>query len=184
MRGSFLRWDIVEPASGFRILNANFLSESVRSRLAAYEGLIRSWSEKFNLVSKGDLKKIWARHFEDALMLSKLFPDWAFESAIDVGSGAGFPGIPIKVSQPDLRLVLAESVGKKCVFMKEAVTSLALSQCEVVCERAESLGRDQRYREKFDAAFARALAHPDAALELVASDDPGRQRTDLRVRVS
>lgn len=132
----------------------------------SYERLIREWQEKLNLVSRGDLEKIWDRHIRDSLKLYELLPDLKFQKAIDVGCGAGFPGIPLSIARPEKRFVLAESIAKKCSFLNAAVSGLSLTNVAVVCARSEELGRDKTHRDRYDLTVARALAHPAAALEL------------------
>ena len=140
--------------------------QDLLGKFTAYAGLIRDWSKRFNLVSKNDLEKIWTRHFMDSLMPLSLHPDLAFDSAIDVGSGAGFPGVPVKIVRPATLLAFADSTGKKCSFIQEVLSALGLANCEVANSRAEILGQDAGYRERFDVAFTRALAQPPAVLEL------------------
>ena len=132
----------------------------------AYERLIREWQEKLNLVSRGDLEKIWDRHICDSLKLYELLPDLKFQKAIDVGCGAGFPGLPLAIARPEKDFVLAESIAKKCVFLNAAVSGIHLANVRVVCARSEELGRDKTHRDQYGLAVARALAHPAAALEL------------------
>jgi len=133
----------------------------------SYERLIWEWQGRFNLVSRGDLEKIRDRHINDALKLYELFPDLKFQKAIDVGSGAGFPGLPLAIARPEKKFVLVESIAKKCTFLKAVVTGIRLENVTVSCARSEELGRDSFHREQYDLAVARALAHPVAALELV-----------------
>ena len=142
-------------------------SESLLRQFAAYARLIEEWSKKFNLVSRGDLAKLWGRDFQDSLTPAQIFPQLSFERAIDVGSGAGFPGIPLNILWPERKFILLETTAKKCRFLREVLASLSLNESRVVSERAETLGKDPEYREGFDLALARALAHPSTALELV-----------------
>ena len=131
----------------------------------AYERLIRQW--QVNLVSRGDLEKIWERHIQDSLKIIELFPDLKFERVLDVGSGAGFPGLPLAMAQPGKIFSLAESIAKKCAFLNSVVSALSLSNVTVLCARSEELGRKPNHRDQYDLAVARALAHPVTALELV-----------------
>ncbi|OGR89452.1 MAG: 16S rRNA (guanine(527)-N(7))-methyltransferase RsmG [Elusimicrobia bacterium RIFCSPLOWO2_01_FULL_60_11] len=133
----------------------------------AYERLIREWQERLNLVSRGDLEKIKGRHIGDSLKLYELLPELKFQTAIDVGCGAGFPGIPLSIVQSDKTFTLVESIAKKCAFLEAAVSALSLTNVSVICSRSEDLGREKAHRDRYDLAVARALAHPSTALELV-----------------
>ena len=135
--------------------------------LLAYERLIREWQKKFNLVSRGDLEKIWVRHIGDSLKIYEIFPQLSFQNVIDVGSGAGFPGIPMSILRPQVQFTLMEATAKKCAFLHAAIAELPLRNVTVVNGRAEDLGREEIHREKHDLALTRALAHPHSALELV-----------------
>lgn len=129
--------------------------------------MIGEWSQKFNLVSDGDLEKIRERHFEDSLKLYELFPELTFQNAIDAGSGAGFPGIPLSIASPEKKFVLLESITKKCKFLNAVVERLQLSNVVVLNGRAEEFAREPRHRDQYDLACARALAHPPSAMEMV-----------------
>ncbi|OGR82226.1 MAG: 16S rRNA (guanine(527)-N(7))-methyltransferase RsmG, partial [Elusimicrobia bacterium RIFCSPLOWO2_01_FULL_54_10] len=133
----------------------------------AYERLIREWQEKLNLVSRGDLEKIRSRHIADSLQLLELFPDLNFQTAVDVGAGAGFPGIPLSIAYPAGNFTLLESVSKKCAFLSACVAGLALPNVAVLNGRSEDFGRGKKHRDAHDLGVARALANPPVALELV-----------------
>ena len=136
-------------------------------RFEAYAALLKEWNRRFNLVSAGDLPKIGERHFEDSLKFRGLFPGLPFERAIDVGSGAGFPGLPLALEFPGKRFDLLESVGKKCTSLRTAATELGLRNVQVLNGRSEVLAREAGHRETYDLGVARALDRPAAALELV-----------------
>jgi len=123
-----------------------------------YEQELLAWNEKFNLTAIRDPESIRTKHFLDSLTALNELNDPRPESLVDVGTGAGFPGIPLKIALPDLRLTLVESVGKKAEFCRHMVERLSLQNVEVLTARAEDLGQNAQYREKFDWAVARAVS--------------------------
>jgi len=122
-----------------------------------YEHLLLEWNQKFNLTAITDPHDIRLKHFYDSLTCLRLIEDQS-AAIIDIGCGAGFPGIPLKILRPNLRLVLVDSVGKKADFCSEVVKKLNLSDVAVLHARAEDLGQDNAHREKYDWAIARAVA--------------------------
>ena len=145
------------------------IEDRAREQFIQYQELLREWAPRVNLTSITDPLEIQRRHFLDSLT-SVLAAGELLASTgtrlIDVGSGAGFPGIPLKLIFPNLRITLADSRGQRVEFLTALVTALELADVEVVAERAETLGQDPRYRECFDLAVARALADLPVALEL------------------
>jgi 16S rRNA (guanine(527)-N(7))-methyltransferase GidB len=122
-----------------------------------YEKLLVEWNQKFNLTAIADPEGIHLKHFYDSLTCQRVIQDIS-AAIIDVGCGAGFPGIPLKILRPDFRLTLVESVGKKTDFCSEVVKQLGLKDVAVLHARVEDLGQDRNHREKYDWAVARALA--------------------------
>jgi 16S rRNA (guanine527-N7)-methyltransferase len=123
-----------------------------------YEQELLEWNERFNLTAIRDVESMRVKHFLDSLTCLLAWRDAPPGSLIDIGTGAGFPGLPIKILLPNLRLTLVESVGKKASFCKHMVEALKLEHVEVLQARAEELGQMKEYREKFDWAVARAVA--------------------------
>jgi len=134
------------------------LSRSQLSALSLYERELVDWNTRFNLTAIRDPQEIHIKHFLDSLTCLLAMRDSPVERLIDIGTGAGFPGIPIKIIYPKLQLTLVESVGKKAEFCRHVVKILDLHGVEVVQERAEALGQDPDYRERYDWAVARAVA--------------------------
>ena len=132
--------------------------------LAAYERELLSWNEKFNLTAIRDAGGIRTKHFLDSFSCSLAWKDVPPRSLVDVGTGAGLPGIPLKILYPQMKLTLVESVGKKANFCRHAVETLALEAVDVVQARAEDLGRLHEYRERYDWAVARAVRVGGSAL--------------------
>jgi 16S rRNA (guanine527-N7)-methyltransferase len=127
--------------------------------LAAYEKELLEWNQKFNLTAIREAESIRTKHFLDSfscVLAWKMSPP---NQLIDVGTGAGFPGIPLKILYPHLKLTLVESVGKKAMFCQHIVQLLGLEQVEVIHARAEDLGQNPEHREKYDWAIARAVAN-------------------------
>ena len=124
-----------------------------------YERELLEWNAKFNLTAIRDSEGVRAKHFLDSLTCMLAWRDSVPASLIDVGSGAGFPGIPLKIVQPAMQLTLVESVGKKVEFCRHVAGALGLEIVEVVQARAEEAGQNPKYRERFDWAVARAVAN-------------------------
>lgn len=127
-----------------------------QEQFAVYSRELRAWNEKTNLTAIVDEHGIVVRHFLDSIRCALSWGNPA--SLIDIGAGAGFPGLPLKILQPDLRLTLVESIDKKAAFLRHMVETLALSDVVVVSARAEAVGHDPRHREQYDAATGRAVA--------------------------
>lgn len=134
------------------------LSAEMLAGFDRYATLLRSWNERMNLVSKASLAKIESRHILDSLTAALALGGAPSGNVIDVGSGAGFPGLPLKIVYPEVELTLVEATQKKAHFLEAAVEALGLAEASVVAERAERLGQDPAYREAFDVVVARALA--------------------------
>lgn len=127
--------------------------------LLTYERELLEWNQKFNLTAIRDTESIRTKHFLDSFSCVLAWKASPPNHLIDVGTGAGFPGIPIKILYPNLRLTLVESVGKKAMFCQHIVRVLGLEHVEVIQARAEDLGQDPAHREKYDWAIARAVAN-------------------------
>lgn len=123
-----------------------------------FETELMSWNEKFNLTAIRDAEGIRIKHFLDSLSCLLVMKPLHKERIIDVGTGAGFPGIPLKIIYPGLKLTLVESVGKKAGFCKHMVETLHLENVDVLTLRAEEVGRLPNHRAQYDWALARAVA--------------------------
>ncbi len=126
--------------------------------LGRYEQELLDWNSRYNLTAIRDSEEIRIKHFLDSLTCLQAMRETTCERVIDIGTGAGFPGITLKIANPAIQLTLVESVGKKADFCRHVVKTLKLENVEVVQERAELLGHDPVYREKYDWAVARAVA--------------------------
>lgn len=133
------------------------LDDQALRQFALYAHELVRWNEQVNLTRITDPRGIVVRHFLDSLACAQAFPSIP-PSLIDVGSGAGFPGLPLKIIWPGTRVVMSDSVGKKTAFLRYIVTALGLGNVEVVTARAETLGHDPAHREQYDGVVARAVA--------------------------
>lgn len=113
------------------------------------------WNQKFNLTAITDPGEIRLKHFADSLALLQI-KRLTTETVIDIGAGAGFPGLPLKLACPGLKLTLVEATGKKCEFLKHLVALFSLKDVSVIHARAEDLAKEKR--ESFDLAVSRAVA--------------------------
>ena len=133
--------------------------------LGAYEKELMSWNEKFNLTAIRDVEGIRTKHFLDSFSCVLAWKANPPSRLIDVGTGAGFPGIPLKILYPSMKLTLVESVGKKAAFCQHIVEVLRLDGVDILNTRAETVGQDSRHREQYDWAVARAVANMSALSE-------------------
>lgn len=122
-----------------------------------YMVLLLDWNEKINLTAIIEPKEIILKHFIDSLTIEKQLK--LGETLIDVGTGAGFPGIPIKIARPDVNIVLLDSLNKRILFLNEVISKLKLEKIETIHARVEEAGKNKKYREKFDVATSRAVAN-------------------------
>jgi 16S rRNA (guanine527-N7)-methyltransferase len=127
--------------------------------LSTYEKELLDWNQKFNLTAIRDTESIRTKHFLDSFSCVLAWKASPPSHLIDIGTGAGFPGIPLKILHPHLKLTLVESVGKKAMFCQHIVRVLGLEQVNVIQSRAEDLGQTPEHREKYDWAVARAVAN-------------------------
>ncbi len=133
--------------------------------LMTYERALLEWNDKVNLTAIRDVEGIHTKHFLDSFSCEQAWKGIPPVSLIDVGTGAGFPGIPLKILYPAMRLTLVESVGKKANFCRHVVDLLKLENVEVITARAEELGQMAAHREKYEWAVARAVANLPVLVE-------------------
>ena len=122
-----------------------------------YMKLLIEWNEKINLTAITDENEIILKHFIDSLTIAKYIPNNV--SFADVGTGAGFPGIPIKIYREDVNVILVDSLNKRINFLNEVISELSLENIESIHSRVEEFGKNKKYREKFDIVTARAVAN-------------------------
>ena len=143
------------------------LSPAQLAQFAAYEALLLAWNERIALTAIREPRQLRIRHFLDALSCAAATGPLDGRRLIDVGSGAGLPGLPLKILYPDLRLTLVDSVAKKARFLELVAAELGLSDVTVIADRAEVLGQDAAHREGYDWATARAVAELRVLVELL-----------------
>ena len=140
------------------LFNVHLTARQVMS-LITYEKELLDWNQKFNLTAIRDVESIRVKHFLDSyscVLAWKAIPPLRL---IDVGTGAGFPGIPLKIIYPTTHVTLVESVGKKAMFCQHIISKLGLEDIDVVQSRAEDIGQLPAHRESYDWAVARAVAN-------------------------
>ncbi len=140
------------------LLNIHLTRRAITA-LSLYEKELILWNQKFNLTAIRDLDGIRTKHFLDSFFCALAWKSNPPTRLVDVGTGAGFPGIPLKILYPSMHVTLVESVSKKAMFCQHIIQLLGLKKIEVVNARAEELGRDPAYRESFDWGVARAVAN-------------------------
>jgi len=133
------------------------LSDLQQYQFQLLQDELLEWNEKINLTAIRDAQGIQEKHFFGSLTCFLGFEKWP-ESLIDVGSGAGFPGLPVKIVIPEMRLTLVESVDKKANFSHHIVDKLGLTNVTVLSKRVEEVARMPAHREAYDIAIARAVA--------------------------
>ncbi len=140
------------------------LSDAQRETFERFYAQLLEANQTVNLTRITALDDFLNRHLLDSLSIAPLLPNEA--AVADVGSGAGFPAIPLAIARPDLRMTAIESVGKKCRFIQSVQESLQLSNLSVISERSETLAQRPEFRERFDVVTSRAVAALPVLLEL------------------
>ena len=134
------------------------LTEAQIKQLNLYGNLLLEWNERINLTAIKEPQEVLFKHFYDCILFFKNVQVPQNASVIDVGTGAGFPGMVIKIVRPDLKVTLLDSLNKRLVFLNEVISALGLEGIETVHSRAEDGGKNKNLREKFQIATARAVA--------------------------
>ncbi len=134
------------------------LHEETAERFALYQARLAEWSERANLTAIPD-SETTVRHFLDSLSILSVWTPPIGASLIDVGTGGGFPGLPLKLMRPDLQVVLLDSRADPIRFLETVTGEMGISGVQCVQGRAEELARKEAFRERFDAATGRAVAH-------------------------
>ncbi len=122
-----------------------------------YMELLIEWNKKMNLTAITEPKEIKLKHFKDSLTILKHIKPGS--KLIDIGTGAGFPGIPLKIMEPSLEITLVDSLNKRILFLEEAINKLELKNIKAIHARAEEIGKEPEYREQYDVVVSRAVAN-------------------------
>lgn len=141
------------------------LSDGQLQAFTLYARELQDWNLRVNLTAITDPHEITVKHFLDSLSCLLALKPRPGDKLVDVGSGAGFPGIPLRIACPQIELVLVESIGKKADFCRHIVELLGLDGVQVVQARAELIGRSAEHRGRYDWAVARAVARLPVLLE-------------------
>ena len=133
------------------------LTDEMQQQFEDYMNLLLEWNEKINLTAITEQDDIILKHFVDSLTINKYIEQG--KSVIDMGTGAGFPGVPLKIARKDLKITLVDSLNKRIKFLDEVIEKLKLEKIETLHFRAEEFGQNKKYRESFDIATSRAVAN-------------------------
>lgn len=131
-----------------------------------YFKILVEWNEKMNLTAITDIEGVYLKHFYDSISAAFYYDFSKVDTVCDVGAGAGFPSIPIKICFPHLHVTIVDSLNKRITFLNYLSEQLNLTNVEFVHARAEDFGQNQKYREKFDVVTARAVARLSVLSEL------------------
>lgn len=124
-----------------------------------YYELLIEWNKVMNLTAITEYEEVVDKHFIDSLSIEKAVDLNIIEKVIDVGTGAGFPGIPLKIVYPHLKITLLDSLNKRINFLNEVISKLKLENIEAIHGRAEDIAKDKKYREQYDISVSRAVAN-------------------------
>ncbi|WP_455485278.1 16S rRNA (guanine(527)-N(7))-methyltransferase RsmG [Gemella sp.] len=142
------------------------LTELQKEQYNKYYNLVVEWNQKINLTAITEEEEFYTKHFFDSISLA-FYKDYSnIESICDVGSGAGFPSIPLKILYPNLKVTIVDSLNKRIKFLNIVKDELGLTDCNFVHARAEEFGQNKEYRESFEIVTARAVARLNVLAEL------------------
>lgn len=135
------------------------LSDKQVEQFMKYKSLLQEWNEKMNLTAITEDREVITKHFLDCMTINKALQMSDQETVIDIGTGAGFPGLVIKIAFPHLKVTLVDALKKRLTFLDTVISELSLTGIECVHSRAEDLGKNKAYREGFDICASRAVAN-------------------------
>lgn len=153
-----MNYNTTKFINDLKAIGIELSDEQLEQFLTYYEMLIEK-NKVMNLTAITDFDEVLEKHFEDSLSLIQAVDLEKSQAVIDLGTGAGFPGIPLKIAFPNLQITLADSLNKRILFLDDVIRELGLVGIDTVHGRAEDLAKNSDYREKFDLCVSRAVAN-------------------------
>ena len=153
-----MNYNLEKFLKGLEELHIQLTEEQIHQFIKYYEMLVEK-NKVMNLTAITEFDEVIEKHFLDSLSLIKVYDLKKDISVLDMGTGAGFPGIPLKIAFPGLKVTLADSLNKRILFLQEVIDELHLKNIEAVHARAEELGKNKNYREMYDLVVSRAVAN-------------------------
>lgn len=141
------------------------LTDNQLSQFYTYYEMLIEWNRKINLTAITDFDEVLKKHFLDSIAIGRVINQKDSVSMLDIGTGAGFPGIPIKIAFPNIDITLMDSLNKRITFLNEVITALSLTNIEAIHGRAEDFAKKDLLREKFDYSVSRAVANLSSLCE-------------------
>ncbi|MBE5940449.1 MAG: 16S rRNA (guanine(527)-N(7))-methyltransferase RsmG [Lachnospiraceae bacterium] len=160
-----MSYDLTKFKKAVEELNIALTEEQYKQYVMYYEMLVEK-NKVMNLTGITEFEDVMLKHFVDSLAIVKVMDMSKVSSLIDVGTGAGFPGVPIKIAFPHIDVVLLDSLNKRLLFLDEVINALGLENIKTVHGRSEDIGKNINYREKFDLCTSRAVANMSVLSEL------------------
>lgn len=133
-------------------------NKDIDKKFELYKNLLKEWNKKINITAIKEDEEIYVKHFLDSLLIGSSSMFKLSSNIIDIGTGGGFPGLPLKIINNDKKITLLDSLKKRTDFLKDVVEKLNLDDVEIIHGRAEDYGKDKLYREKYDMCVSRAVA--------------------------
>lgn len=154
----FNQYDLARLRNGLKELDISLNDNQIEQFMRYYE-LLAEWNSFMNLTAITEFDEVCTKHFIDSLSLCKAIDCTEQYSVIDIGTGAGFPGIPLKIAFPNLKITLLDSLAKRVKFLNEVIAQLNLKDIEAIHGRAEDFAKPDLLRERFDICVSRAVAN-------------------------